>query len=624
MQSSLLFAPTLLSIVAISAAHAQSGMITQDVKIPRAPDLMAVFSVEPANGEEVRRQVEALLEQADPDRPLKLEERLGDSLLAARDETGTVRAWVDLRSGDAAIYPRLSREGTGERLEERELLDKARSYFEQLFPDDEGRLMVGAARTLRHVRARAGDRPEERRISAQLLYVSAQRQFAHLPMDGAGAYRVEGPGSRALLALDAHGRVQGLMRRWNVATRHELAMPEPGDVRERIQRQFESLRGQAEVQVQHVTLGYYDGGQGLIQPAYRYLARLTPRDPQGTPTHDSASHVFGYVPFASTQELIPSPAESGKLPDLAQPNPAATPGTAPLISVGRYVARDAAAGFSMNATEFWDALSTSPSRAMFQAGDYLYSEPALFTKYADYYIRRMHVALIEGHGFPGGFFTRDVLEPVSISEIPPPMDPASALDHWILHSCSVIATPDETLEWDKPWWSALAGRASVVGYHTPMYVNDGAGAAYGESLGLGAPPLGAWFHELASLNAYGDNPYGCSEHQLRALGRAAAIASCEAPALDISRASSLMSRASHRTDCLDLWWSSDSVARATKPLTVDPSTGGELCEVGGDGFAVTTTYVDSCADYECDAAEGGICGASCEEDECVQWSGCTP
>jgi hypothetical protein len=249
-----------------------------------------------------------------------------------------------------------------------------------------------------------------------------------------------------------------------------------------------------------------------------------------------------------------------------------------------------------------------------------WSEPRLFTQDADTFLRRMELVLIEGHGFAGGFATNGYGDPVYLTDIPEGVTAGvRASHHWLLHSCDVVATPDDQGDWAKPWWTALAAESSVAGYRTPMYINDGAGAAYGRSLSANAPLRSAWLQDVAALEAYADNPYGCQEHLYTAFGRPAVVAACDAPDQGLSRPASTAA-AQPQTKCLEAWWLADPASLAKAPPLRTLPSGDAMCADGGPRGVVTRTYTEPCDNAQCQS--GSHCGAECQGSECVEWHGC--
>jgi hypothetical protein len=178
------------------------------------------------------------------------------------------------------------------------------------------------------------------------------------------------------------------------------------------------------------------------------------------------------------------------------------------------------------------------------------------------YIDFAHLALVEAHG---------ALNQLQVSKLDPVVDigesyglkPEGSLNHWLLHACDVLGPQRDMVtlgrvsgDWLRPWFSAFGGVSTVVGYRTSMYVYDRAMLGYGESLGRGAPVVSAWFNEVASLNAYGDNPWACTHHHMVPMGRAAALARCDfdGPAVSTTGAAA--------AQCLDSWWFADTRSTA--------------------------------------------------------------
>jgi hypothetical protein len=115
-----------------------------------------------------------------------------------------------------------------------------------------------------------------------------------------------------------------------------------------------------------------------------------------------------------------------------------------------------------------------------------------------------------------------------------------------------------------------------------MFIEDGAGAALGKSLGKNAAVVPAWFGVVASLNAYSDKSARmntqCTNNE--PMGRAAAIAVCD----EGVKARASQGSSPHPT-CLEVWWLPDTLVASDtaspKPVSTTAETG--ECPDTGDG-----------------------------------------
>ncbi|MEY4583170.1 MAG: hypothetical protein RL701_7873, partial [Pseudomonadota bacterium] len=132
----------------------------------------------------------------------------------------TVRAWLDLGTGEAQIYPQLKSDKKFPSLEVANLVGKvAPEQLRLLVPRDDSRARVGTFNVLQHTRVKlsdAGVPPRSIPVDTELLYVTAQRFVSGTTANGSpnAAIPVGGLGSRALVVLDGNGVVRGLSRRW--------------------------------------------------------------------------------------------------------------------------------------------------------------------------------------------------------------------------------------------------------------------------------------------------------------------------------------------------------------------------------------------------------------------------
>jgi hypothetical protein len=437
----------------------------------------------------------------------------------------------------------------GEGTDPRAAFAAARGTLAQGFlPKDASQLVLERGRVLSHARVRLdakGNWREIARPQPRLVIASARRTVA--------GYSVDGPGSRALVA--ANNAPVAAIRSWKsaaqageVKTKHQSA----ADVRAEVVRQLTALRPRTPVHVQQIELSYYDGNANLIQPAYRFVAELS----SDRAAIGGTAHVVGYVPYAETSEPLPLLSGSAaKPPDAPSPPPA--PGA---VHIGRYVVQDDNPGWVNDADAFMSTLLAPGATIPFVSSQYEDAAPEHFTTGSAQFVNSVEIALVEAHGAPWQFATeRNCCETVELSK---PGFPAlgaangGKLKHLVMHSCDVLPVKPDLANWANPWKRIFKGLHSVLGYRSPMYINDGAGAAFARNLAAGAPVVPAWFCAVTSLNIYQLDPsaYHRCEGELP-MGRPSAVTACGAGSENAQGSATI------EPDCLDAWWIDDALVK---------------------------------------------------------------
>ena len=454
-----------------------------------------------------------------------------------------VKAWTDLRTGEAAIYPTLDRLRAFPPADAGALAARASEILEssELIARDDTRFVIDQPRLLNGatlVRDTSGVTRVEKQPASYLAYLSARRLVAGLPVDG--------PGSRALLAIGDGGSVEGLTRAWKTARESEMVSSSRSaeQVRKEIARQLRRALKRSDAVVDSIELAYYDGNRDYLQPVYRFTAHVRQQVADGKPRTDD-NFVIGYVPYAQLFESLPVLGVSqGVAPSQPTRHPARQPreGPSPYANdplVGRYVVRNDDSGWVADANAFWNSISSTWTAPLFTNSQYYWAEPRLFTGQKDSFINAMNLALIEAHGNWWLYSTLSKSEVVNVNgDIPSPGYGPSAngrLADWIIHSCEVVPAPDDTANWPDPWWRIFGGVRNVVGYRTIMYISDGAGGPYGTSLGNLAPVVSSWLGDV-----------------MRPMGRPSTISMCGHDG-DSVLSTSVLGRA----DCLTVWWFPD-------------------------------------------------------------------
>lgn len=559
------------AIIAFSfASSAQAGTLKFNAEVPRPPARLPLLqlAVQPPP---IPMLDDFLARSRTPAKLAPLSEApvaQRNRLNVPRDVVGAfegerMRAWVNRRTGEVAMYPDLTRLQPLAQADAAAQLARAREIFEtQAFiARDDTRFVISSPNTLngQSVARDGGGTVRVERPKAGYLDIFAARRFV-------GDLQVDGPGSRAQLQLGSGGSVEGVTRVWKSARTVRMVRPSrtADQVRREIGRQLNYATRDSDVTVDRIELAYYDANKRFLQPVYRFTARIHHlRPPEGQrPANDN--FVIGYLPYAQAFEPLPvlgqtsgpKPRTPRKTPNRPQRSGALQSPDDPIV--GRYVVRNDDPGWVNSANAFWDSVSSTWTASLFVNSQYYWAEARLFTTEKDTFINPMNVALLEAHGNWWYFTTLQACcEGVAINgDIPNPGYGTSAnglLAHWILHSCEVIPSPDDTATWPDPWWAVFGGLRNAVGYRTIMYINDGATTPYGSSLGNLAPVVSAWLSDVMSLNAYAGGPtMATADGTVRPMGRPATISACGRDGDDVLAGATIP-----RADCLTIWWIPD-------------------------------------------------------------------
>jgi hypothetical protein len=559
-------------VIAIALAPcADAGALKFSAEVPRPPEQLPLLglAVQPAP----LALVERLLGQSRvPARLTPLAEapvaqrnrlRVPTEIVGAFEDE-RVRAWVNRKTGDLAVYPTLGRLEPLAQADAQSLLSRAREIFEtqEFIVRDDTRFVIDKPNILNGqtmVRDPGGAVRTERPKTAYLHFFSARRFVGDLPVDG--------PGSRAMVEIGNGAAVEGLLRAWKSAKTLRTVRPSRNSeqVRAEIARQLRSALVDADVNVDRIELAYYDANQRYLQPVYRFTAQIHHITMPRTPARTDDDFVIGYIPYAQAFEPLPVLGQSSgpqprTSPKGATERPArhATGGGGDDPIVGRYVVRNDDAGWVNDANAFWSSLSATWTGSLFTNSQYYWAEPRLFTNQKNSFINKMNLALIEVHGDWWLFSTlKNCCDLVNINgDIPAPgygPSASGALADWIIHSCEVVPGPDDTATWPDPWWAVFDGVRNVVGYRTIMYINDHAGGPYGTSLGMLAPVVSSWLSDVISLNAYSGHPTTAAHGGVvRPMGRPSTVSACGHDGESVLSVASLP-----RANCLTVWWFPD-------------------------------------------------------------------
>jgi hypothetical protein len=480
---------------------------------------------------------------------------LGDGGGRAAFDGKRLVAFVNPKTGESSVFPSLEALKPGRKLSHRaEAISTRLAGEAALFPRDGTHAKAVPVVTL--VGTRHSPDGKRTATSEYLSYVRLGRNVGDLP--------VFGPGARAMIGVAEDGSIRALSHRWRGAhATKEAVAPRPrAKVAESIRAQLAKIAESAEVKVDRVMLGYYDGGRDFLQPVYRFEATIASRDRK---LHAADRHIFGHVSIGEAPEALPVlGARDGKSPD--EPTRDTGGGTrqqsaqvrAGDPTVGRYVVRNDNAGWVASANNFLANLQTAGffSGIPFADSQYYWAEPFEFISDKDSFVNSVNIALTEVHGNWGVFSTRDNHDDlVFLNTIPAGGyggRDGGSLAYWILHSCEVVPTQTDESTSFNVWWNIFNGLHAAVGYRTEMWINDGVTSPFGFAIGLGAPVVSAWLNAVASDDSYGANDatyFDNNRKMTEPMGRASAVAVCghgDDTARDIGPIG--------KATCLTEWW----------------------------------------------------------------------
>jgi hypothetical protein len=449
--------------------------------------------------------------------------------------------YVNLRTGDAEIYPSITEKGAPAE-EESRLIERAdglaREIFarQDLFRKDETQFSFEKARPLFGENAERGENGGSVKSGSRqvyLTYVTLRRSV--------NDYFVYGPGSRAMVAIGNEGAVDGFLRRWKTAAISGKATESRSkkEVADAIRAQLRPISRTSDVEVLNTDIAYYDGNRNYLQPVYRFTARIHERtmDKDDKKRHVDDNFVIGYVPIGKPLEPIPSLTRPpGALP--ATPKKTSNSAKPGDPTVGRYVVRNDDPNWVANANEFMAGLDTFFGNFFFTNSQYFWAEPFEFNTNEASFINSVNIADNEVHGDWWLFSTlKNCCDLVDITAIPASEGYGAAnhgsLDYWVLHSCEVVPSaidaPCQTdnRPWWTPWFNVFQGLHTVVGYRTIMWIDDDVTGPYAVSLRFGAPVVSAWFNATTSAAGYQGNPtFGAHCGRTPPMGRPSTVSVC--------------------------------------------------------------------------------------------------
>lgn len=495
--------------------------------------------------------VSRLVNQIAPGAEVKRYER---GLTAHVNARGRLAALTDPGTGETRAFPSLESlvptgglaRSAGARA--RQVIDEA-----GLFPRDDTSVVP-----LRPLSLLAAHHPRNESAAEPLEHLSFQRFRRHV-----AGVPVFGPGTRATIALGADDTVHGLAHRWRPATLgRPLVKPRPkAEIARTIVHQLASGSKHGLIDVDRVSLAYYDGGKDFLQPVYRFCATISDREVRGEQPGAANRHLMGFVSIGEPPEELPvlggraavRPRRERPRTGRALPPPPNDP------TVGRYVVRNDDDEWVDSANEFLGGLRLAEawgSPRQFTDAQYYWAHPWQFTTAKDSRVNSVHIALIEVHGNWWNFWTSgNSADGVALSDIPSPgYGPGpggGSLGYWIIHSCEVIPTQtDESTSFDV-WWQIFNGLHAVAGYRTEMWIDDDVTGSFAVAIGFGAPVVSAWLNEVASNDSYddGDTYHDGNRDIDEPMGRASAVAVCGHGDDTVDDTAT-----TGTPDCLTEWW----------------------------------------------------------------------
>lgn len=369
-----------------------------------------------------------------------------------------------------------------------------------------------------------------------LTYVSLRRYVAR------GLFPVFGVGSRAVVAIDGRGQVQGFLRSWRTARSAGVVVarvPATAIQKAILTQLTPFLTSSIAIHVDRIGIGYYDGGGSSLEPVVYYFATMRHRHVEvNGPAPD---HFVGYLSINNQLENITMRFPVGRRPlRITAERAGGSARSASDPSVATFVTRHAESAWGQSAESFWAGISATSNAADFSRQEENEAEPPFFLGEKNAHVNHVNIADTEGHGGWWIFSTSgdagDIVDVRNIKEGGYGAAPTAGgnLAYWVIHACEVIPSQWDLRQRDGsgdgsaafgPWWSVFGGLREVLGYRTQMYINDGVEHGFGEDMGRGGIALSSWFNHVAAATIYQANPT-CHSDAINAdvtCGRASAI-----------------------------------------------------------------------------------------------------
>jgi hypothetical protein len=495
-----LVAPTVAS-PAGAALLSPSGQITISAQLPHVDRPLPLYKLS-RTGAPVAFVAAALSAAKGP--ALALDR----GVFKARDARGVLRAYADPSRGEAEIFPDLTSAG-GPPSRPQDSVHAAASIFARLdiIPRDATTIQIGAETPVSATEAThpaKGEAPSHAAPAQLFTYVSAMRRASGLP--------VYGKGSQATVAVDAHGSVRGLVRRWQAAQPAGTVTPTTttAELAQAIRAQLQPYQGRYAITVENVAPAYYDGDAQFLQPVYFFIAGLRSLDNKAI-----AEHVVGYVPVGKLVEPIPSLSRPSPQPAPSTPRAGGAMPDSSQISLGEYANDDGQlldqGNALINGLDSVPAWWYGPPIARTQ---YYWAHSWMYVgSYARYYMNSVQVAHTPPHG---DWFINttnsNCCDPFYINNIGTGGNPGygsaagGQLVTWIIDSCEVAPsyydlqiTTGNGYNAFNNWWPVFQGLHRVLAYRTQMLLHQSNFDYYfGRDAALGADIASAWYNDNAS------------------------------------------------------------------------------------------------------------------------------
>ena len=435
-------------------------------------------------------------------------------------EDRLIASW-DTQTGESQILPQLDKLPTAtyagakdEHLAQASTLARQIFASSEILPKDVTQYALGVPRPVVGSTAQlasSGVKPTVSDTKLYLTYVAVSRTV--------NGYKVYGTGSHAAVAIGTDGNVYGLVNRWKAGS-FAAAVTErrsKAQIQAALLATLKPLTSNSNVEVISVVIAYYDANVDSMTPVYRVVSRLHPLPSAGANTQllQSTDYVAMYMAYGNGKlpaELVPG---SGPSPSTAPANRSALQQAVVPVgdpTVGRYVVRDAQAGFVSEANGFWNGLQSSHNAGQFTNSQYYWAQPFVYTTDEQSFVNNVNVALTEAHGAPWLFTTEsNCCDVVNINNIPASEGYGAAnhgkLDYWIIHSCEVVPSAEDNAEWWTPWFKVFQGLHAVMGSRTDMLFDNGAvNQPFGQNIGNGASVVSAWFNATLSYYPASEQP----------------------------------------------------------------------------------------------------------------------
>ena len=463
------------------------------------------------------------------------------------DNAESLRAFIDLRSGDTEFIPNLAevvkQVGQAPFIDAERAVRLAHAAFmdERFIPKDATELRLAEPISVlggAHTRPGTAETPgETRRAPAHMMTLVPAVRYAE-------GFKVYGLGSHAVVTLGGDGSIIGAVRRWRMASVAERIQPAitAAQVRQEIVRQLQPMleaKGTHAV-VDKVEVAYYDNNKALLQPVYHFEATVQPSNERISPIR-----VSGFIPIDTPREPIPDltrKTEGAKPGKSSLPNrelPHGGIGALPTpndITLGEYANRNwpsdngyiSMSYAFLNGLTFLDSVFpgwTPPTTRTqwYEAWPWEVVGPA-----SKYYLNAVNVAYTVPHGdwLINTTFSNyaDLWYVPDIGTGGNPGFGAAAggvLATWVIMSCEVIPSYYDRANEDggsgngfdafNAWWGVFQGLHNAIGFRTIMfYPDDDTNFGFGLAASLGGDVNAAWFQEVAAYHG-GDGTYA-SQH----------------------------------------------------------------------------------------------------------------